>query len=148
AACRHSRRKGSSGRESNPSRSWHERCSCGTPGESQMNATGTQLSSLKDDSATPQRVVEPVEAPATAMAVAVASLDLPAVELEAPDLETSSVVRLSIKRALDVLVSLTSLVLLAPAMVLIATLIKLGDGGPIFFAQRRVGLRGRTFPML
>jgi lipopolysaccharide/colanic/teichoic acid biosynthesis glycosyltransferase len=159
-----------------------------------MNPTGTQLSSLEHDSATPhRRVVDPVEALTTAtddgpdasnaspgpdgqqlevtagqvaIAVAqqastgeltlvpapapeaVASLDLPAVELEAPDLGLSTVVRLSIKRALDVLLSLTCLVLLAPAMILIAALIKLGDGGPIFFAQRRVGLRGQTFRML
>src|SRR5262249_34076663 len=99
-------------------------------------------------SATPQRVVDPIEAPATAVAVAVGSLDLPAVELDAPDLEPSTVVRLSIKRALDVLLSLTTLVLLAPALGLIAALIQLGGGGPIFFATRRVGLRGRTFPML
>jgi len=80
--------------------------------------------------------------------MAVGSLDLPAVELEAPDLGLSTVVRFSIKRAFDVLLSLTSLVLLSPAMILIAALIKLGDGGPIFFAQRRVGLRGQTFRML
>src|SRR5258705_344027 len=59
-----------------------------------MNPTGTQLSSLADDSATPrQRAVDPVEG-------------------------------------------------------LTAALIKLSDGGPIFFGQRRVGLRGQTFRML
>ena len=159
-----------------------------------MNPTGTQLSSLADDSATPrQRAVDPVEGlttarddgpdasnaspgpdgpqlevPAVQVAIAVAqpgstgeltlvpapepvavgSLDLPAVELEALDLGFSTVVRLSIKRAFDVLLSLTTLVLLAPAMILIAALIKLSDGGPIFFGQRRVGLRGQTFRML
>ena len=33
-------------------------------------------------------------------------------------------------------------------MLLIAAVIKLSDGGPVFFVQRRVGLRGQTFRML
>ena len=80
--------------------------------------------------------------------VAVGSLDLPALEFDEPDLELSAVVRLSVKRAFDVLLSLTALLLLSPVLVLIAALIKLSDGGPIFFVQRRVGLRGQTFRML
>jgi len=79
--------------------------------------------------------------------VAVGSLDLPALEFDEPDLELSAVVRL-VKRAFDVLLSLTALLLLSPVLVLIAALIKLSDGGPIFFVQRRVGLRGQTFRML
>ncbi len=81
-------------------------------------------------------------------ALAVGSLNLPVVELEEPDLELSMVVRLSVKRAFDVLLSLTALLLLSPVLIAIATLIKLSDGGPIFFVQRRVGLRGQTFRML
>ena len=79
--------------------------------------------------------------------VAVGSLDLPALEFDEPDLELSAVVRL-VKRAFDVLLSLPALLLLSPVLVLIAALIKLSDGGPIFFVQRRVGLRGQTFRML
>ena len=75
--------------------------------------------------------------------VAVGSLDLPALEFDEPDLELSAVVRLSVKRAFDVLLSLTALLLLSPVLVLIAALIKLSDGGPIFFVQRRVVIEVR-----
>ncbi len=51
------------------------------------------------------------------------------------------------KRLLDVLVG--SVVLLAglPVLLIAAVLIHLEDGGPAFFIQRRVGLRGRPFKM-
>jgi lipopolysaccharide/colanic/teichoic acid biosynthesis glycosyltransferase len=64
------------------------------------------------------------------------------------DLELSTLVCLSLKRAFDVLASAAALVLLSPLLVLIALLVKLSDGGPVFFGQVRVGLRGRTFRML
>ena len=114
------------------------------PDGQQLEVTAAQVAiAVAQPSSTGELALVPAPAP-----VAVGSPDLPALEAEAPDLGLSTVVRLSIKRAFDVLLSLTSLVLLAPAMILIAALIKLGDGGPIFFAQRRVGLRGRTFRML
>jgi lipopolysaccharide/colanic/teichoic acid biosynthesis glycosyltransferase len=52
-----------------------------------------------------------------------------------------------VKRALDVSVSAVFLLCLAPLFLLVAILIKLEDGGPIFFAQIRVGKFGRTFRM-
>lgn len=52
-----------------------------------------------------------------------------------------------IKRAFDILVSLTALILLAPLFIVIATLVWIEDGGPIFFAQKRVGRFGREFKM-
>jgi lipopolysaccharide/colanic/teichoic acid biosynthesis glycosyltransferase len=52
-----------------------------------------------------------------------------------------------LKRALDLLVSLSALVLFAPVFLLLALLIKL-DGGPVLFRQTRVGLNGREFKML
>jgi lipopolysaccharide/colanic/teichoic acid biosynthesis glycosyltransferase len=52
-----------------------------------------------------------------------------------------------LKRALDVVVSLMALVLLAPVFLLVAVLVK-ADGGPVFFRQTRVGLHGREFRML
>ncbi len=51
------------------------------------------------------------------------------------------------KRGLDILVSLTCLVLLSPVFVLIALAVWLEDGGPVFFAQTRVGQHGRHFKM-
>lgn len=52
-----------------------------------------------------------------------------------------------IKRFVDIVFSLVALVLLAPVFALVALLIKLEDGGPIFFEQRRVGKWGREFKM-
>ncbi len=76
--------------------------------------------------------------------------DLEALEEELRDLDltASTLVRLSLKRAFDVLASAAALLVLLPLFLLIAALIKLTDGGPIFFFQRRVGLRGQTFRML
>ena len=52
-----------------------------------------------------------------------------------------------LKRAMDVVVSLALLVLLAPLMLLIAAAIKLDSPGPVFFKQVRVGKNGRKFVM-
>lgn len=49
------------------------------------------------------------------------------------------------KRALDVVVSLSALLVLSPLMVVVALLIKLTDGGSVLFWQNRVGRWGRTF---
>jgi undecaprenyl-phosphate galactose phosphotransferase len=49
------------------------------------------------------------------------------------------------KRLFDVIASLFGLVLLLPVFVTLAILIKMNDGGPVFYAHRRVGRRGRTF---
>lgn len=43
------------------------------------------------------------------------------------------------KRMLDLVLASASLVLLAPVFVFTACLIKLNDGGPIFFRQKRIG---------
>ncbi len=52
-----------------------------------------------------------------------------------------------LKRAIDLVVSLAALVVLAPVFLLLALLVRL-DGGPVFFRQTRVGLNGRAFEML
>lgn len=52
------------------------------------------------------------------------------------------------RRALDILFSLTLLVLAAPLMLLTALLIKLDSPGPILYHQRRVGLFGKPFMIL
>lgn len=49
------------------------------------------------------------------------------------------------KRVLDVVVASIALVALTPVFVVVACLIKLQDGGPIFFGQKRVGRNGDPF---
>lgn len=51
----------------------------------------------------------------------------------------------SLKRALDILVPLLLLPVLLPLFAVVAALIKLTDGGPVFFWQKRVGRWGREF---
>ena len=52
------------------------------------------------------------------------------------------------KRLLDVILAGGGLVVSAPLWAVIAAVIKMEDGGPVFFAQPRVGLRGRCFDAL
>ena len=49
------------------------------------------------------------------------------------------------KRALDVVGATVGLLLLAPLLVVIAIVIRLDDGGPVVFRQRRVGRGGQEF---
>lgn len=51
------------------------------------------------------------------------------------------------KRLFDLAAGLVLLVLFGPLFLLIALLIKLEDGGPVFFVQTRVGKAGRRFRM-
>ena len=51
------------------------------------------------------------------------------------------------KRFMDISVSLTLILLLAPFMLFIEIAIRLSSKGPAIFKQRRVGLRGREFNM-
>jgi len=53
----------------------------------------------------------------------------------------------TLKRALDIVVALTGLVLLSPIFVFVAAAIKLTSPGPVFFVQQRFGYRRRCFPM-
>jgi len=52
------------------------------------------------------------------------------------------------KRLLDIVLAGGGLLVSAPLWALIAALVKLEDGGPVFFSQQRVGLRGRRFEAL
>jgi len=63
----------------------------------------------------------------------------------APDGTSDRAGSLALKRAFDVGLSGLGLLASAPLWGLIALLIKLGDGGPAFYAQDRVGRGGRRF---
>jgi exopolysaccharide biosynthesis polyprenyl glycosylphosphotransferase len=71
--------------------------------------------------------------------------DLPFLEYGAPDVSRSTAL---LKRALDVLVSATALLVLLPLCLLIGFAIKLDSRGPMLFAQTRAGTGGRPFRML
>lgn len=52
------------------------------------------------------------------------------------------------KRMVDICVSATAIILLAPLMIFIAVGVKLTSPGPVFFRQQRIGLNNRPFGML
>ena len=52
------------------------------------------------------------------------------------------------KRLLDVLVSSVLVIVSGPLLLLCAIAVKLGDRGPVFYRQRRVGEEGREFDMI
>jgi lipopolysaccharide/colanic/teichoic acid biosynthesis glycosyltransferase len=54
---------------------------------------------------------------------------------------------LAMKRTIDIVLSLTLIVLLLPVLVTIALVIKLTSPGPILFRQERCGLNGKPFRM-
>jgi exopolysaccharide biosynthesis polyprenyl glycosylphosphotransferase len=62
-----------------------------------------------------------------------------------PVLSRSSMI---IKRAMDLMIALPLLVVLAIPMAVIAMAIKLGDGGSVLFSQTRVGKDGKRFQLL
>ncbi len=49
------------------------------------------------------------------------------------------------KRSFDVIFSITALIATLPLSLIISVLIKLGDGGPIFYKQRRITAAGKEF---
>jgi lipopolysaccharide/colanic/teichoic acid biosynthesis glycosyltransferase len=53
-----------------------------------------------------------------------------------------------LKRTLDVLLAALALIVLAPAFLAVAILIKLDSRGPVFFDQTRMGANDETFAML
>ena len=53
-----------------------------------------------------------------------------------------------IKRSFDFIFSFSALVLLAPVFLMLALLIRLFLGSPIFFTQARPGLHGKPFKMI
>lgn len=53
----------------------------------------------------------------------------------------------SVKRLADILLSLLALILLSPLFLITAILVKATSPGPVFYAQERIGYRGRPFRM-
>lgn len=54
-------------------------------------------------------------------------------------------VAVKMKDLFDIIFSAAVLAVLSPLILFIAFLIKIGDGGPVFFKQERIGLNGRRF---
>lgn len=54
----------------------------------------------------------------------------------------------SSKRIVDVILASTALVLLSPLLLLVAIIVKLSDGGPVFYSHSRIGLGGASFKCL
>jgi len=69
----------------------------------------------------------------------------PASSAEFPDRIGTGRSGLSIKRLLDVILSLAALVLLLPLFALIAVAVAWDSGEPVFFRQRRIGQHGKVF---
>ena len=53
----------------------------------------------------------------------------------------------NLKRAMDLVISVLVLVVGLPLWIVVALAIKLGDRGPVFYSQERVGLNGRSYMM-
>ncbi len=54
----------------------------------------------------------------------------------------------AVKRTIDLFIATTALVVALPVLLICALLIRLDDGGPALFRQKRVGRGGRTFQCL
>jgi Undecaprenyl-phosphate glucose phosphotransferase len=55
---------------------------------------------------------------------------------------------LIVKRTMDVILSLSALIVLSPLMLLIGAFVRLASPGPVFYRQERCGLNGQPFQML
>jgi exopolysaccharide biosynthesis polyprenyl glycosylphosphotransferase len=72
-------------------------------------------------------------------------LGMPLLRVTAPSFTGG---RRLIKEVVDRALAAALIVLLAPLLLVIAALVKSGDGGPVCYRQRRVGRDGRTFMMV
>ncbi|WP_092420549.1 sugar transferase [Devosia crocina] len=57
-------------------------------------------------------------------------------------------VQLGLKRLFDMFAATLALIVLLPLMLSVGALIRIGDGGPVLFRQKRVGQGGRVFEAL
>jgi len=70
---------------------------------------------------------------------------LPLIHVEIPQFEGG---KHALKRAFDVAVAVSALVILAPLLAVVALVIRLDSPGPVLFTQQRVGRDGTYFRML
>ena len=70
---------------------------------------------------------------------------LPLIHVTTPTLEGGQRVA---KRLFDIIISSILIVALLPVMAVVALVIKVQDGGPVMFRQKRVGMEGKHFQML
>lgn len=71
--------------------------------------------------------------------------DLPILEYNTWDVSRSTA---ALKRGFDLVAACVSLVVLAPVLAAVALAIRLDDGGPVFFRQRRAGRNGEPFTIV
>ncbi|MEI6174825.1 MAG: sugar transferase [Bacteroidota bacterium] len=55
--------------------------------------------------------------------------------------------QMSLKRILDIVISVLCLILLTPVMIITAIIIKATSPGPVFYSQERIGIKGKPFKM-
>ena len=53
-----------------------------------------------------------------------------------------------VKRAMDIILCSIAMIIAAPIMLVVAVAIKIEDGGPVFFTQKRATIDGKTFDIL
>ena len=53
-----------------------------------------------------------------------------------------------LKRSIDIIFSLIILIVLSPLLLLISILVKYSSKGPVFYRQKRIGLRGKIFNII
>ncbi len=69
-------------------------------------------------------------------------IDIPVIDVSA---QYNNKFTLSIKRLIDIAVSLAAILILSPVMLIIGLLVKLSSKGPVFFSQIRIGRYGKPF---
>jgi len=69
---------------------------------------------------------------------------IPEIERYCPNRD--SLIMVSLKRVIDIVISTVALVAFSPVFAILAILIHAEDGGPVFYISRRVGIHGKTIP--
>jgi lipopolysaccharide/colanic/teichoic acid biosynthesis glycosyltransferase len=75
-------------------------------------------------------------------------LDSPESALVAPVSEATRLLQLGLKRAFDVAVSATILLIALPLILIVSLMVRIESPGPVFYRARRVGRGGRPLQML